>query len=102
MESGAALASHYAAEALRLCRGSAADPDLRLAQMTLAWLQARGEPAFYLPEVYRLGPAAIRDKAMAAKVIRILADHGHLEPVNGGAELGGKWRRDVWRVVSED
>jgi hypothetical protein len=102
MNNGITLAQHYAAEALRLFQGSAADPDLRLAEMTLAWLRGRGEPVFYLPEVYRLGPAAIRDKATAAKVIGILADHGHLESINGGAEIGGKWRRDVWRLVSED
>jgi hypothetical protein len=102
MEAGVALARHYAAEALRLFQGSAADPDLRLAQQTLVWLRDHGRPAFYLPELYRLGPAAIRDKATAAKVVGTLTDHGYLEQVPGGAEIDGKWRRDVWRLVSEE
>jgi hypothetical protein len=102
MDCGATLARHYAAEALRLFQGNVEDPALRLAKQTLAWLKGRGEPVFYLPELYRLGPAAIREKATAAKVVGILADHGYLEPVPGGAEIGGKWRRDVWRVVSDD
>jgi hypothetical protein len=50
---------------------------------------------FCLPDLYRLGPAAIRDKATAAKVVGLLADHGYVEAFAGGAE--GRWRREVWR-----
>jgi hypothetical protein len=45
---------------------------------------------------------AIRDKAYATKIVGILADHGYTEPVPGGAEVEGRWRREVWRRVSED
>jgi hypothetical protein len=68
MDSGIALARHYASEAMRLFQGSAVDPDLQMAQRTVS----------------------------------TLADHGYLEPVPGGAEINGKWRREVWRLVSED
>jgi hypothetical protein len=101
MDCGAALARHYAAEALRLFHGSAADPDLQMAKRTLAWLRGRGL-LFSLPDLYRLGPPAIRDKATAAKIVGILADHGYIEQVPGGAEVEGRWRRDVWRLAAED
>jgi hypothetical protein len=71
-------------------------------QRALAWLKGRGEAVFYLPQLYQLGPAGIRDKAAAAKVVGVLVEHGYLEQVAGGAEIAGKWRRDVWRLVTED
>jgi hypothetical protein len=102
MDCGAALAQHYAAEALRLFQGSAADPDLQMARKTLAWLRDKGKAVFYLPELYQFGPAAIQNKTAATKIVGVLVDHGYLEQVQGGAEIGGKWRRDVWRVVAEE
>jgi hypothetical protein len=102
MDCGAALARHYACEALRLCHGGTGDPDLRLVQKVLAWLKGRGGAMFYLPQLYQFGPAGVRDKASASKVVGILTDHGHLEQVAGGAEIDGKWRRDVWRLVTDD
>jgi hypothetical protein len=102
MESGAALARHYATEALRLFQGAADDPELRLAKQTLAWLKARGDSLIHMREIYRLGPSAIREKATATKIIGVLTDHGYLEPVPGGAELDGAWRKEVWRLVPDD
>ncbi len=102
MEGGAALARHYAAEALRLFQGAADDPELRLAKQTLAWMKSRGENLFHMRELYRLGPAAIREKATATKIVGVLVDHGYLEQVAGGAELDGAWRKDVWRLVTDD
>jgi hypothetical protein len=102
MDCGAALARHYASEALRLFQGSADDPELRLAKQTLAWMRGRGETLFHMRELYRLGPSAIREKATATKIVGILADHGHLEAVPGGAELDGAWRKEVWRLVSDE
>jgi hypothetical protein len=101
MESGARLAMHYAAEALRLFQGSAGDPDLQMAQRTLTWLRSRG-PLFSLPDLYRLGPPAIRDKAYATKIVGVLEDHGYVERLPGGAEIDSRWRREVWRLVSDD
>lgn len=102
MECGTALARHYAAEARRLLQGSAGDPDLQLARQTLVWLRSRGESLFCAVDMYRLGPAAIREKATATKIVGVLVDHGYLEQVSGGAEIDGKWRRDVWRVIPEE
>jgi hypothetical protein len=74
---------------------------LRFAQQTLAWLRGRG-PLFSLPDLYRLGPPTIRDKATATRIVTVLADHGYIEHARSGAEIEGKWRRDVWRVPLEE
>jgi hypothetical protein len=75
--------------------------ELRTVQRTLAWLKGRGEAVFYLPQLYQFSPAGIRDKA-AAEVVGVLVEHDYLEQAAGGAEIAGKWRRDVWRLVTED
>jgi hypothetical protein len=87
---------------VRYCQSSAADPDLRLSQQVLAWLRGRGVDLFYVPELYHRGPSAVRDKATAMKIVGVLADHGHIEAVSGGAEIDGKWRRDVFRLAPEE
>ena len=78
---------------------------LVLAQRLLDWLQRSWPPEkgglVSLPDIYQLGPGAIRDKATAKKLVTILADHGWLAPVLEGAEVDGKFRREVWRVVEE-
>jgi hypothetical protein len=103
MDCGTALARHYAAEALRFCHGaSPANPDLMLAQKALAWLSCRDRREFYMMEMYQFGPAAIREKATAMKIVRVLADHGYIERVKGPAEIDGKLRKEVWRLVSGD
>jgi Protein of unknown function (DUF3987) len=103
MKSGITLAEYYAAEALRVFEASKINIDLILAQRLLDWLHRdwRAEKGHLvsLPDIYRCGPGAIRDKATAKKMAGILADHGWLIPQAGGAEVDGKYRREVWRIV---
>jgi hypothetical protein len=100
MDAGISLAEHYAAEALRLFGVSRTNNELRLAQSLLAWLLSRwADPHVSLPDIYQFGPAAIRDKAVAAKLVAILEDHGWLRRLPGGAVIDGKQRREAWRVV---
>jgi hypothetical protein len=79
--------------------------DLVLAQRLLDWLHRswkleRGA-MISLPDIYQRGPGAIRDKATAAKLVKILADHGWLTLQASGAEIDGKFRREAWRIVGE-
>jgi hypothetical protein len=101
MDGGTLLARHYASEAIRLFQASVADPHLQMAQRTLAWLRGR-RSLFCLADLYQFGPSTIRDKATATRIVGLLADHGYVERVTGGAEIDGKCRRDVWRLVSEE
>jgi len=100
IEAGIALAEHYAAEALRLFGGARIPADLALARRLLDWLlKAWPEAVISLPEIYRLGPNAVRDKATAEKLVKILVDHGWLEHLPNGAVIAGQRRREAWRVV---
>ena len=101
MERGIELAQHYAVEGLRLYGASRVRAELGLAQTLLDWLRSRAEPVVSLPCIYQLGPGAIRDKARAEKIAGLLEDHGYLARIDGGAEIEGKWRRVVWRVIRE-
>ena len=102
MVSGIALADYYAAEALRLADTVRIDPDLAHAARVLAWLRETwGEPLVSLPDLYQLGPHCIRTQSAAHKVVGILLKHGHLVQEPGPAVVGGKRRREVWRIVGE-
>ena len=101
IESGIELAQHFATEALRLYGASRVNAEVQLALHLLNWLLPRDNLLVSLPCIYQQGPAAIRDKARATKVTAILEDHGYLVPIPDGAEIEGRWRRDVWRVVRE-
>ncbi len=98
MAAGIELAKHYLAEALRLYHAGATDPDLELAERLLAWLREQGRPHVWLTLIYQRGPSAIRDAKTAKRIIRILEDHNWLEPIDGGMEIDGQFRRNVWRV----
>ena len=99
MQAGIVLAGHYAAEALRLFGASGVHPDLRLAQRLLDWLLRRAEPVISLPDIYQRSLNAIRDKATAMKLVKLLVDHGWLVPITEGATVAGQHRREVWRIV---
>lgn len=100
MASGIILAQYYAAEALRLFEVSKVTSDLHLAQKLLDWLIGTWtEGLISLPDVYQFGPRAIREKATAARMVAILADHGWLIRVEGGGRVSGHYRRDVFRIV---
>jgi hypothetical protein len=102
MQSGIELAQHYCAEALRLFGASQIDADLKLAQRLLEWLHATWhEPAVSLPDVYQKGPTAIRDKAMANRMMAILEDHGWVRRIKNGAIVAGQQRREAWLIIRE-
>ncbi len=72
LAAGIELAQHYAAEALRLFAVGQINERLSLAQRLLAWLHGSWtEPTVSLPEIYRLGPNAIRTKEVAAAMVGV-------------------------------
>jgi hypothetical protein len=100
---GVELVKHHAAEAARLARAGRVDPGLRLARRLLEWLTASWpEPVVSLPDVYQRSLHAIGDKATAARIVAILADHGWLTKLEGGAEVAGARRRDAWAIHGKD
>lgn len=101
MNRGIELANHYIREALRLFGASRINPELRLAQRLLEWLQTSWqEPLISLPDIYQSSLNAISNQKTAGKIVETLELHGWLERVNGGGVVKGKRRRDVWRIAS--
>jgi hypothetical protein len=99
MSAGVMLAQHYLAEALRMFEAGRITGDLLLAEKLLTWLLGRTDGLISLPDIYQYGPPAIRDKDTATKLVAILVDHGWLHPIEGGAEIEGKYRRDAFRII---
>jgi hypothetical protein len=99
MEAGIALARFYLAESLWLFDASATNPDLVLAEKLLTWAQPH--EVIYLRQVYQFGPNSIRDAKTARHIVHILEEHGWLVRIEGGLEIDGTHRREVWRVWHE-
>lgn len=98
IESGIELVQFYINEAVRLFESVAEDPDLALAEKLLFWAKEKAYKLLPLTRVYQNGPNAIRNKATAKRIIKILEDHHWLLPVEGGAKVDGRHRREVWEV----
>jgi hypothetical protein len=93
------LMKFYLAEQLRIREGLGIDEELKKARDLLGWLQkVWKDDLISLRHIYQLGPYAIRDKATAEKVVKILEDHGWLEK-RDPCVVKGVFRRDVWQIV---
>ena len=99
MANGIALARHYAAEMIRLKGSANITPELRQAQMLLAWWREKDEPSAHLAEVYQRGPASLRNAAAARAACGTLQDHGWIKPMKQGVELDGAPRREAWELI---
>jgi len=101
VKNGIILARFYLTESLRIFHTAKTNPDLLVAEKVLEWLRTRNgaeRNLIALPDVYQLGPNPVRDKATAIKIMQILQDHFWVKPLEGGGEVGGKKRRQVWEV----
>jgi hypothetical protein len=96
LEAGIALAEFYVGEALRLGETAAEDADLVLAEATLAWIQAYDRVC--LVQVYQGGPYAVRNAKTARRILTVLEEHGWVRRLEGGAEIEGVHRGEVWEV----
>lgn len=69
------LTDFYAGEALRLWDAAVKSPDLKAAEALLAWFKSRPADGASLQDVYQRGPATVRNKADAIRILSILEDH---------------------------
>ena len=98
-EAGAALASWYAGEQLRLGETVEPDPELDAAQELLTWWQAQPDPHLYLTALYKSGPNRLRKADDAKRAVAILEDHGWVERLPAGTVIDGSPRREAWGLV---
>ena len=99
LHGGIAIVRYYIGEALRLFHSASDDKDLVLAQKVFDWGMQQCGGIIALAELYRCGPNAVRDKKTAARMIEILEQHHRASRITGGADVNGKPRRDVWRLL---
>ena len=99
LDGAIALVEHYGEEALRLYQSSVVPLDIAEAQRLLDWLTATWQGPFVsVPDICRLGPNSTRVAKRAKELVAILAEHGWLDPVTGGAVIEGKKRREAWSI----
>lgn len=100
MEAGIELARFYCSERVRLHEGEKPQRGAVNGQKLITWLhQSWGEEMISLPDVYQNGPYGLRKKEIATETVKFLEEYGWLEKVPGGGIVGGKKRREVWRIV---
>jgi hypothetical protein len=102
LAAGVDLANHYAGEALRLHMAGGITPALAEARALLSWCQRQPGGLVSLPDIVTRGPNNIREVARARPLIAVLEQHRWLIEVQGGCEVAGRHRREVWRVRQGD
>lgn len=98
MADAVALAIYYLGEAVRLADAAVISVETAEAQRLLRWLlESWAEPFISAGDVAQRGP--FKETERARKALSLLQRHSWLVPVEGGAEVLGKRRREAWRIV---
>ena len=96
MEAALTLMEFYIEETKRLFCVGEPDPDIVLAETLLSMLKGKGQTS--LPDIYQRGPEGLRDAKTARRIVKLLEEHGWLQPIPGGGEVNGIHRREAWGV----
>lgn len=100
MADAVTLATFYLGEAARLADAATISAETAEAERLRRWLlDSWGETFISAQDAAQRGP--FRETDRARKALAILERHGWIVPVEGGAEILGKRRREAWRVVRE-
>ena len=100
MAAGIRLAEYYAQEALRLKDIQSVDHNLLIAQRALEWLKEKSYLFVPLSDMYQLcSITEIRNAQRARTIMNTLVDHGYLRFIEGGKEVDGTHRKEVWEVL---
>lgn len=106
VNAGIALVEFYASEAARLYGAAAVDDDTANAATLIDWIRKRGFTAIGVQFLNRRGPPQTRSAPALKRAISVLAEHGHLVSIKGGAHLDfdgkSKFYVDAYTVVALD
>jgi hypothetical protein len=73
---------------------------IREAQRLLDWLLNHWpDTEISLPDIYQRGPNFLREAAPARRAVEVLVEHGRLVRDREASLVGGKTRREAWRIV---
>ena len=95
------LARYYAGEVRRVADSGTISPKLRQAEALRKWLQARPDAMVSIRQICQFGPGPLRSSDIVRPLMNILADHGWVESVEGGATIEGRRTKEVWAIVRE-
>jgi hypothetical protein len=101
IERAAELTLWHLNEAARLAGTAELSAEVRDAEALLEWCHATGRGFLHSSDALRLGPSRIRERDRFMQAVGELERAGWAYPVEGGMELDGKHRRNVWRIVRE-
>jgi hypothetical protein len=94
------LTDFYVTELLRLRNEGMTDPKLILAEKLLTWINEHWqEENISLPDIYQVSINAIRNKASALEIVKILENHGWLCKNDTTIKVKGQNRRDTWKII---
>lgn len=98
----AELALWHLNEAARLAGTAESSPEVRDAEALLDWCHATGRTLLHSREALRFGPPRIRDRARFLTATAELVRAGWAVKIDGGMELDGAHRRNVWRIAPQE
>jgi len=101
MARAAELALWHLHEAVRLAGTAELSPEVRDAEALLKWCHDTGRTLLYSTDALHKGPARIRERETFTRAMGELERAGWAEALEGGMELDGRHRRNVWRIAPE-
>ena len=99
MKQATTLALYYLREAVRLFGASAISEEARQVDLLLRWLQHRDEGDFIIADIVQYGPNTLRDTKRAKALVGTLCSHGAVVALPQMSVVGGKARKEAYRVV---
>ena len=99
IERAAELALWHLHEAVRLAGTAELSPEVRDAEALLHWCHATARALLHSGDALRFGPARIRERMTFRQAMAELERAGWAHPMEDGATIDGKHRRNVWRIV---
>lgn len=88
-------------EAVRLAGVAETSREVRDAEAILAWCHTENKQYLHSREALQYGPSRIRDRSRLMTAMDELERAGWAERIEEGMEIGGKQRRNVWRITPE-
>jgi len=101
IERAAEIALWHLNEAVRLTGTAELSPEVRDAEALLDWCHATGRELLHSGDALQRGPARIRERSRFIAAMGELKHAGWASKIEGGAELNGAHRRNVWRIAPE-
>lgn len=102
VERAAELALWHLNEAARLAGSAELSREVLDAEALLNWCHDTGRTLIYSTEVMQKGPSRVREAQRLREAVRELELTNWAERVEGGMELAGRHRRNVWRVLPRE